>query len=340
MSSSAPLPQTADDLLGLLRSLPGPDEGAGAQWAARDPQLTKPPGALGRLEEISRWLATWQGRHPGQAERVACRIFAGNHGVAAQGVSAFPAEVTVQMVANFQRGGAAVNQLCRTFGADLAVIPLNLDQPCGDFTQGAALTEAQFAAAFAAGMTAVPADIDLLVIGEMGIGNTTPAAAIAHALFGGEAEFWTGKGTGVEGPAFANKVRVVAEGVARHAGLAPLDTLRCLGGFELAAMAGATVAARLKRIPVLLDGYVCCAAVAPLAAAQAGALDHCLVGHASAEPGHRRLLERLGKAPLLDFGMRLGEGSGAMTAVGLVKAAAACHAGMATFGEAGVSDKE
>ncbi|MDA8231963.1 MAG: nicotinate-nucleotide--dimethylbenzimidazole phosphoribosyltransferase [Magnetospirillum sp.] len=328
------------DVEALLADLPGPDVTARDAWAARDPQLTKPAGSLGRLEEISLWLAAWQGRHPPMVTRPRARIFAGNHGVAAQGVSAFPAEVTVQMVANFRRGGAAINQLCHTFGTELDVIALDLDRPTADFTTAPALDASAFAAAFLAGMGAVPADTDLLVLGEMGIGNTTPAAALACALHGGDAADWTGRGTGVEGAALARKTQVVAAGVALHRDHPPLDVLRRLGGRELVAIAGALVAARLRRIPVLLDGYVCTAAAAPLAAARPGALDHCLVAHVSAEPGHRRLAAKLGKEPLLDFGMRLGEGSGAALAVGLVRAAASCHAGMATFAEAGVSDRE
>ena len=222
---------------------------------------------------------------------------------------------------------------------ELDIVALDLDRPTADFTQGPALSESEFMAAFTAGMDSVPAETDVLVVGEMGIGNTTAAAAVACALFGGEAADWTGRGTGVEGGALARKIEVVAAGVARHGGQPPLEILRCLGGRELVAMAGAVLAARQRRVPVLLDGYVTTAAVAPLAVECPGALDHCMVGHASAEPGHRRLLDRLGKSALLDLGMRLGEGSGAAVAVGLLRAAVACHAGMATFAAAGVSDK-
>jgi nicotinate-nucleotide--dimethylbenzimidazole phosphoribosyltransferase len=323
----------------LLTRLPGGDQDAAAAWAAREPQLTKPAGSLGRLEEISAWLSTWQGRHPPRLDKPVARIFAGNHGVAALGVSAFPAEVTVQMVGNFKAGGAAINQLCRLFGMELDVLALDLETPTADFTQGPALTEAEFCAAFQAGMDSVPEGSDLLVVGEMGIGNTTAAAAVACALFGGVAEDWTGRGTGVEGGSLARKIQVVAEGVDKHRAQSPLDILRCLGGRELAAMAGAVIAARLRRVPVLLDGYVTTAAVAALMLEQPGALDHCMVGHVSAEPGHRRLIDKLGKTALLDLGMRLGEGSGAAVAVGLLKSAVACHTGMATFATAGVSDK-
>lgn len=325
------------DIESLIAALPAPDQAAAALWAARDPQLTKPPGALGRLEELSLWLASWQGRHPPRLETPRARVFAGNHGVAALGVSAFPAEVTVQMVKNFEHGGAAINQLCRTFGTELAVVSLDLDRPTADFTKGPAMDEAEFVAAFRAGMDSVPDDTDLLALGEMGIGNTTPAAAIACALYGGDADGWTGRGTGVDNAGLIRKTEVVAAGAALHKGKAPLEILRSLGGRELAAMAGAVLAARLKRVPVLLDGYVCTAAAAPLEAACPGALDHCVVAHVSAEPGHQRLLSALGKEPLLSLGMRLGEASGAALAIGVVKGALACHTGMATFAEAGVA---
>ncbi|MDO8607074.1 MAG: nicotinate-nucleotide--dimethylbenzimidazole phosphoribosyltransferase [Phaeospirillum sp.] len=322
-----------------LARLPAGDQTAAAAWAAREPQLTKPAGSLGRLEDIAAWLSTWQGRHPPRLQHPRARIFAGNHGVAALGVSAFPAEVTVQMVGNFQAGGAAINQLCRAFDMELDVVALDLDHPTADFTQGPALSESEFVAAFVAGMDSVPAETDVLVVGEMGIGNTTSAAAVACGLFGGEATDWTGRGTGVEGGALARKIEVVAAGVALHRDQPPLEILRRLGGRELAAMAGAVLAARQRRVPVLLDGYVTTAAVAALALEMPGALDHCMVGHVSVEPGHRRLIDKLGKSALLDLGMRLGEGSGAAVAVGLLRAAVACHTGMATFATAGVTDK-
>lgn len=330
------------DFRALLAALPGPDQAAKAAAEAREPQLTKPAGSLGRLEEISAWLAAWQGRHPPRLDMPACVVFAGNHGVAAQGVSAFPAEVTVQMVANFQAGGAAINQLCRAFGTALDVQALDLDRPTRDFTQAPAMDEAECVAHMISGMAAVRPGTDVLCLGEMGIANSTPAAALCLALFGRDAAFWTGPGTGVMGAALQNKIRVVGEGVARHGPAIHdgLDALRLVGGRELAAIAGAVLAARLKRVPVLLDGFICTAAAAVLHKVAAGALDHCLIAHASAEPGHGRLAEALGKTPLFDLGMRLGEASGAALAVGVLKAAVACHTGMATFAEAGVSDKE
>ncbi len=332
-------PASLADLRVLLAGMPGPDHLALRAAASREPLLTKPPGSLGRLEQTAAWLATWQGRHPPTADRIAAVVFAGNHGVAAQGVSAFPAAVTAQMVANFQAGGAAINQLCRTFGVDLAVEALALDQPTADFTQGPAMDEGAFLTAIGIGMGSVQDGLDALCIGEMGIANTTAASAVCLGLFGGTGLDWTGPGTGIAGAVLAHKARIVEAGVARNRPAMGdgLGVLCSVGGRELAAMAGAILAARLKQIPVVLDGFVCTAAAAALEAVQPGALDHCVVGHVSAEPGHARLLERLGKAPLLSLGMRLGEASGAVLAVAVLKAACACHAGMATFAEAGVS---
>ncbi len=330
-----------DDIRGLVRGMPGPDIGALTRAEAREPRLTKPPGSLGRLEELSSWLAAWQGRHPPTVDRPTAWVFAGNHGVAAQGVSAYPAGVTAQMVKNFQAGGAAINQLCRIFGVELFVHAFDLDQPTRDITLAPALTERSFLAAFKIGLGTASSATDLLCLGEMGIGNTTCAAAIAHALYGESAGDWTGPGTGVSGEGLSRKAAVVAAAVDKHAAAAAdaLDLLRRLGGRELAAIAGAVIGARLRRVPVVLDGFVCCAAAAPLEVLRPGALDHCLIGHVSAEPGHRRLLDRLARRPLLDLDMRLGEASGAVLAVAVLKAAVACHAEMATFAEAGVSDR-
>ena len=268
-------------------------------------------------------------------------MFAGNHGITAQGVSAYPASVTVQMVANFAAGGAAINQLARIADAQLRVLPLSLDQPTADFTAASAMSEQEFLAAVDIGFEAVTPGADLVCLGEMGIGNTTAAAALAAALFGGGGERWAGRGTGVDDAGLARKRAVIDRALARHApSLAdPLACAATFGGRELAAILGATLAARHRRIPVLLDGFVCTAAAAPLAKLHAGALDHAMAAHVSAEAGHRRLLEELGLRPLLDLDMRLGEGSGAAVAVLLLRAALACHLGMATFAQAGVAGK-
>ncbi len=330
---------TLDELRLLFARLPGPDLEAGTAAAVRQNRLTKPPGSLGRLEELAIWLATWQASHPPRLDHPRTVVFAGNHGVAARGVSAYPASVTAQMVQNFIAGGAAVNQLCRTVDADLRVYEMSLDAPTGDIVEGPAMSDEECARAMAYGMMAVEPGIDALALGEMGIGNTTSAAALCMALFGGEATLWTGPGTGVAGAALDNKRRAVAEAAALHRPAArdPFDLLRRLGGLELAAIAGAVMAARLGRVPVVLDGFAATAAAAALFAVDPRALDHCIVAHLSAEPGHRVLLERLGQRPLFDFGMRLGEASAATLVLGLLKAAVACHNGMATFAEAGVS---
>ena len=332
------MPASLDEIRALMAHLPGPDLEAGTAAMLRERQLTKPAGALGRLEELSHWLATWQGRHPPRLDHPRTSVFAGNHGVAARGVSAYPAAVTAQMVQNFVAGGAAVNQLCKAVDADLRVYEMNLDQPTADFVDGPALTEEECARAMAYGMMAIEPGLDVIALGEMGIANTTSAAALCLALFGGSAEEWTGPGTGVAGAALDNKRTVVAAAAELHAGQGdPFETLRRLGGHELAAIAGATLAARMGRVPVVLDGFVATAAAAVLHAADPHALDHCIVAHVSAEPGHRLLLDKIGKSALFDLGMRLGEASGATLAIGILKAAVACHTGMATFADARVS---
>lgn len=331
-----------DDIRALLANMPEPDQEAIAKTRARDVQLTKPPGSLGLLEGIVEWLAGWQQRHPPRIERAVVAVFAGNHGVVAQGVSAYPQAVTAQMVANFQNGGAAVNQICKTFDLGLKVFELALEIPTRDITADAAMDEADCAATMAYGMEAIAGGCDLLCVGEMGIGNTTIAAAICHGLYGGAAADWVGPGTGVDDEGLKRKVSAVSRAVELHrAHLSdPLEVLRRLGGREIAAMAGAILGARLQNVPVLLDGYVATAAAAILHAAHGRALDHCLVGHVSAEPAHRAVLAKLDKKPLLDLGLRLGEASGAALAAGIVKAAVNTHAGMATFAGAGVSEKE
>ena len=330
---------TLSEFRAALADLPQADQTARAAAEAHDLQLTKPPGALGRLEDLALWYRSWRGGEAAEIAAPQIIVFAGNHGVAARGVSAFPAEVTAQMVLNFEHGGAAINQIARIAGARLDVVPLDLDRPTMDFTQGPAMTEDDLMAALNAGWNAVDPAADLLVVGEMGIANTTAAAALACALLGGDAADWTGRGTGVDDAGLDLKTRVVAEGVARHGGAGDgLDILRCLGGRELAGMAGAMVRARSLRIPVILDGFICCAAALTLARTRADALDHTVAGHESAEGAHGRLLAALDKEPLLRLGLRLGEASGAGLAIGVLRAAMACHAGMATFAQAGVSE--
>ncbi len=321
--------------------LPFGNEAAALAVAARQDQLTKPPGSLGRLEALVAWLARWQERSTPRLDRIDIVVFAGNHGVVAQGVSPYPAAVTAQMVANFERGGAAVNQIAAIAGARLRVTPIALDVPTADLTVAPAMDEAGFLAAVNLGAGMVEPGLDLLCLGEMGIGNTTAAAALCAALFGGGGARWAGRGAGMDIAGVAHKAAVVDAALLRHGNLVddPLHVARALGGRELAAILGAVVAARRNRVPVLLDGFVCTAAAAPLARLTQGGLDHATLAHLSAEAGHRMLADALGLAPLLSFDMRLGEASGAALAVPILRAALACHTGMATFADAGVSDR-
>ena len=332
---------TLDEIRGFCRTLPGGDERAATAALARQASLTKPAGSLGRLEELAAWLARWQGRDMPSLDRVTVAVFAGNHGVAARGVSAYPQEVTKQMVANFAAGGAAINQLARLVGAELRVVPIELDRPTTDFTVTSAMQTEEFLAAIDVGYRTVPPDCDLLAVGEMGIGNTTAASALCAALLGRDIADWVGRGTGVDDAGLARKCAALAHALRLHGAIGddPLAIAAALGGRELAAIAGATLAARHHHIPVLLDGFVATAAVVPLARLNPAILDHCRAAHVSAEAAHPRLLADLALRPLLDLDMRLGEASGAATAVLLLRAAVACHAGMATFSEAGVAEK-
>lgn len=330
-----------DSIRDLLPLMPQASEAAVALVAARQAELTKPQGSLGRLEDIVAFLAAWQGKSPPSIDRPLVAIFAGNHGVTTQGVSAYPASVTRAMLDNFAAGGAAINQICATYGIGLKVFELALDIPTQDITTAPAMEAAAAAATFAFGMEAIAGGVDLLCVGEMGIGNTTIAAAVYHGLYGGAAKDWVGRGAGVDDAGLARKIAAVEAAVALHKPYLadPLELMRRLGGREIAAMAGAILAARMQRIPVILDGYVVCAAAAILHALDASALDHCLAGHVSAEGAHGEVLRRLGKKPLLDLGLRLGEGSGAALAVGVMQAALACHKNMATFAEAQVAGR-
>ena len=333
-------PTSFDALRATLQSAPAPDAGAIAAAQARNGSLTKPPGALGRLEEISIWLGGWQGKAIPTLDNVQVLIFAGNHGVAAQGVSAFPAEVTAQMVMNFEHGGAAINQLSNAFGAKFEVHALDLETPTGDFTQTEAMSEADCLAAIAAGWDALDTSADVMLTGEMGIGNTTSAAAIACALFGGDPNTWVGRGTGVDEAGLHRKADAVARGLVRHpaASQDPISALRCLGGREIAAMFGAMAHARVAGVPMLIDGFIASSAAAVLHTLGDGMLDHAIAAHKSDEAAHKVMLDRMGKTPLLDLGLRLGEGSGAALALGILRGAVACHAGMASFADAGVSE--
>lgn len=313
------------------------DETAAAAARDRQDQLTKPPGSLGRLEELAVFMAGWQGSERPRIDRAQALVFAGNHGVVAQGVNPYPAEVTAQMVENFRNGGAAINQLCRLANADLRVIAMDLDRPTADFTRGMALEVSDLVASIQTGKDAVDPQADVIILGEMGIGNSTVAAALAAATFGGSAEDWVGPGTGADDAVMANKIRAVTVGLKRHKGAATAASiLGSYGGREQAAICGAVIRARDLGIPVILDGFICSAAAGVLLVNDRAALDHCLIGHESAEPGHRRLIAVMNKTPVVGLDMRLGEGSGAAVALMVLRAALECHNGMATFAEAGI----
>ncbi|WP_156842538.1 nicotinate-nucleotide--dimethylbenzimidazole phosphoribosyltransferase [Novosphingobium aquimarinum] len=330
---------TQEAFAAALTDLPASDPAMIEAAVARQADLTKPAGSLGRLEEIATFMAGWDGTERPALNLVQAIVFAGEHGVAARGVSAFPPEVTRQMVANFRAGGAAINALSRACGAELSVVDLTADGPTCDITVAPAMSEAECLAALSAGAAAVNGDADLLIVGEMGIGNTTPASAICAQGFGESAEAWVGRGTGVDLDGLNRKRQAVDAALQLHGShcTTPFETLRRLGGREIAAMAGAILEARRQRIPVLLDGFICCAAIAPLALNDPAFTDHCLAAHVSAEAAHGRLLERLNLRPLLQLDMRLGEGTGAAVAVQLVRSALAMHNEMATFAEAVVT---
>jgi nicotinate-nucleotide--dimethylbenzimidazole phosphoribosyltransferase len=329
------------EVLDLLMLVPEGNEEAVDAARMHDAQLTKPPGSLGRMEELVAWLARWQGKGKPTLVNPMVAIFAANHGVTDQGVSAFPREVTAQMVANFTAGGAAISQICALHELNLRVFELALELPTGDITLGPAMDDRMCAATIAYGMEAIAGKPDCLAIGEMGIGNTTVAAALYGALYGGTGADWVGRGTGVDDAGLARKSSAVDSALAFHRdGLTdPLAALARLGGREIAAMLGALVAARHQKIPVIVDGFVATAAAAIAHAVNPAAIDHCIFGHVSAESAHAKALERMGVTPLLDLGMRLGEGSGAALGMVLAKTALHLHNNMATFASAGVSGK-
>lgn len=324
-----------------LAHLSPPDTTSGDAVRARAADILRPAGALARFDDIAAWMAEWQGTPTPAVRAPAALIFAADHGVAAAGVSKYPTDVTGAMLAAYRAGKSTVSAFAAVAGASVDAIDVGVGRPTGDIRVEPALDHSRFDECVAAARSAVDAlDADLLVIGEMGIGNTTAAAAVAAAISAitpghtGDPVEWVGRGTGVDGDALRIKQDAVIAATMRIAGEHdPLEVLRQVGGAELVAMAAAVVAARQRHLPVLLDGYVVTAAVLPLTIIEPSALDHCQLGHVSAEPGHRMLAERLGKRPLLDLNMRLGEGSGAMAAVPLVAMACAGITDVPTFGE-------
>jgi len=333
------IPDSIQSIRDLIDNTPAGDVKALKEARNHQSNLTKPLGSLGKLEHIVEWLAMWQGKHPPSAEQIQIIVFAANHGVSSLGVSAFPSSVTAEMVNNFSAGGAAINQLSNWAGASLNVIPINLGSPTANITEQPALSESLFLESFKLGMTAINKDADLICLGEMGIGNTTIASAIAAALFGGTGLEWVGRGTGIDDAQLVHKANVIDSALRLHRDYLndPIQILTRLGGHEFAAITGATLAARFFKIPIILDGFASTTAASILEVSRADSLAHCLVSHKSAEQGHALLLKKISKQPLLDLSLRLGEATGAALAAGLVRAAVATHIGMSTFSEAGIS---
>jgi len=327
---------------------------------ARQDQLTKPPGALGELEAVAIHLAALQGRELPCVDRVQISVFAGDHGVAVENVSAFPQAVTLEMIANFARGGAAISVLARELQATLEVIDLGTVVDAGarpgvihtrlgagtaNLAREAAMSDAQLDGALCAGRDAVlraqAAGAELFIGGEMGIANTTAATALACALTGASPQSLAGPGTGLDRAGVNHKAEVIAHALKLHQPYLsnPREALRRLGGFEIAALAGAYIACAQLGIPALIDGFIASAAALAAQAINPSSRSAWLFAHASAEPGHARVLEALHAKPLLNLGLRLGEGSGAAVAVPLLRLACVLHANMATFAQAGVSEK-
>ena len=303
--------------------------------------LTKPKGSLGKLENYAIWMAGWQKKQKPKMDNFKCIIFAGNHGMAKKNVSAYPSEVTKQMVTNFRNGGAAINQLCQLANISLSIIPIYLKKPTKDFSLEKAMSEDETYSAMEKGFNAVPSNCDLLVLGEMGIANTTAATAISCALFKGSVKKWTGYGSGVCKQKLKNKISVIETALKLHGKKFDnvCEILATFGGREMAAIAGSVIAARVFGIPVLLDGFISTAAAATLTLFKKNMLDHCLISHLSSEPGHKGIILKLKKEPIIDLNMRLGEGSGGAIAALIIRAALITHNQMSTFSDAGISQK-
>lgn len=316
------------EIASLVAEFPGPDLEAATKVLERDRVLAKPRGGYGKLEALTEWLASWQGRHPPRLERPAICVFAGNHGVAMREVSTRGLGATANRVAAFGAGKGAINAVAGPLDADFRVFELALEAPTADFTKGPAMSDGDCARAMAYGMMAVEQGVDAVILGQIGVGGDVSAAALMAALHGGDPADWI-DGGGERGPA---KQATVTAGVAAHKGQIgdAFDALRRLGGYEIAAMVGAIVAARMGRAPVVLDGGVAAAAAAVVAAQAPGGADHCVLGHIEASDAARRMAAALGKTPILDLGLNVGEGVGATLATHLLRAAANLHSDVAT----------
>jgi len=359
------IPTIADTIEQLTRGITPPSEAWGSKARARLDTLTKPLGSLGRLEDLAAQVIAIRGDElaiPSDLIGKSVYVFAADHGITAEGVSAYPREVTHKMVLNFLAQGAAVNVLARLHGVQLHVVDVGVDADFQGVTglhhhkvangtrnmlQEAAMDDEQMAQALGVGAKlaseAADAGQSLVAIGEMGIGNTTSASAITCALTGASPELATGRGTGLDSAAHKRKIRVVESVLARHfhdlsCPTQPIEILRCVGGFEIAAMAGMVLAASSNRLAVVMDGFISSAAAALAVAIEPNTLGYLIAGHRSQEPGHALLLEHLNLKPVLTLDMRLGEGTGAVLAMSIVESAIYLYAQMATFTSAGVSE--
>jgi nicotinate-nucleotide--dimethylbenzimidazole phosphoribosyltransferase len=322
----------------LLTDLPAPDRNARAAVMERAARVLRPSGALRRLDELAVWLAGWQRTDRPRVESPAVLLFAADHGVVEEGVNAYPPEVTAAMVKALEEGVATASALARGSGAALRVVDVGVGRPTANMVHGPALDRETFRACLETGREAVrDTAADLLALGEMGIGNTTAAAALCALLFDEPAVRWTGRGAGLDDDGLRRKVQVVDRARRRARGADPAEALRQVGGGELVAVAGATLEARRRGIPVVLDGFVVTAAVMPLVRMERDVLAHCLAGHLSPEPGHAVLLRHLGLDPVLDLELRLGEGSGALLAIPILRMACSAVTEVATFEEWGLT---
>ena len=327
MTSALPF----DDFRNLMSALPGGDPAAANRVRTLFARAEKPAGSLGRMEDVAAWLAEWSGRAPPAINRPLVAIFAGNHGVARQGVSPRPMEATARAVELCAAGGAAINAVCLSHDLGLKVFDLALDLPTGDITREAALDERNCAATMAFGMEAVAGGTDLLCLGDLGVGNSTVAAAIFAMLYGGSGADWVGSGSGADAAMIARKAAAVDAALALHGAHRgdPFEVLRRVGGREFAAIAGAIIAARAEKVPVILDGFGAIAAASVLHAVNPEILGHCLLALRPTEPGLLRAVEPLGLEPLLDLRLAHGEGVGGALTAGVVRTAALLSSGMA-----------
>jgi nicotinate-nucleotide--dimethylbenzimidazole phosphoribosyltransferase len=320
-----------DDFRSLMQALPEGDEAAANRVRTLFAKAEKPANSLGRMEDAAAWLAQWSGRAPPLVNRPLVAVFAGNHGVAGQGVSPRLVEATARSVELCAAGGAAINAVCLSYDLGLQVFDLALDLPTGDITRQAALDERNCAATMAFGMEAVAGGTDLLCLGDLGVGNSTVAAAVLCMLYGGKGAEWVGRGSGADAAMLARKAEVVDAAVALHGSHRgdPFEVLRRVGGREFAAISGAIIAARAEKVPVILDGFGAIAAASVLHAINPSILGHCLLAQRPTDPGLARAVERLRLEPMLDLGLAHGEGVGAALAAGVVRTAALLSSGMA-----------